>query len=196
MVLGHLGGLAAPRVDDDQRTTRVFLYLAQDDPGAREAVRLERVLAQEDGDLGVLEVAVHACAHHLALHPGFASFFLSQGIRSVDHAKGLDRAVGIGGAEVVALAATAVVQDAGATMFGLDGRQFFGDLADGGGPVDVLVAAVGPAPLGRTDAVATVLVVVHALRLFADIALGNRVALIPSRLGDPTTFGLDLQPAV
>ena len=171
VVVRHLGGLAAARVDDDHRAIRVLLDLAQDHPCAREAVRLERVLAQEDRDLGVLEVAMHAGAHHLALDPGFAGLLLRQGVGAVDHAQGLDGAVGIGAAEVVALAAAAVVEDAGAAVLGFDGGQLFGDLPDGGGPVDVFVAAVGAPPLRAGDAVGAVLIEVHALRLLADVAL-------------------------
>jgi hypothetical protein len=134
-------------------------------------VRLERVLAQKDRDLGVLEIAVHAGAHHLALDPAFASLLLRQGIGAIDHAQGLDGAVGIGAAEVVALAAATVVEDAGAAVTGLDGGQLFGDLADGRDPGYVFVAAVRTPPLRAGDAVGAVLIEVHALRLLADITL-------------------------
>ena len=196
VVVRHLGGFAAARVDDDHRAVRVLLDLAQDHPCASEAVRLEWVLAQEDGHLGVLEIAMHAGAHHLALHPGFAGLLLRQRIGAVDDAQRLDRAVGIRAAEVVSLAATAVVKDAGAAVPGLDVGQLLGDLADGGRPVDVLVAAVGATTLGAADAVTPVLIEVHALRLLADVALRGGVVLVPSGLHDAPAFGLDLQSAV
>ena len=57
----------------------------------------------------------------------------------------LDRAVGVDAAEVIALAAAAVIQDALAAVPGLDGRELRGDLADRRVPVDGFVRAVRPA---------------------------------------------------
>ena len=61
--------------------------------------------------------------------------------------------------------------NAGAAVLRLDGGKLLSDLLDGGGPVDVFVAAVGaPAPRAG-DAVGAVLIEVHPLRLLADVTL-------------------------
>ncbi len=91
----HGGGLAAPRIDDDQRAGWIVLDRLQQRPRPREAVRLPRVLADEDGHFAMLEVAVDAAAHHLSLHPGFAGLLLGQRIGAVLHPERLQRVVGI-----------------------------------------------------------------------------------------------------
>ena len=63
------------------------------DARAREAVRLPRVLADEHGDLAVLEIAMVAGAEHLALHPEFAGFLLRQRVRAVLHTERLEQRI-------------------------------------------------------------------------------------------------------
>ncbi len=111
----------------------------------------------------MLEIAVYACTHHLALHPGFARFLLSECVRAVNHAHGLDRTIGIGATEVVALAATTVVENAGTIVLSLDRRELCGDLSYRGAPVDVLIASVYSPAFWAGDAVGPVLIKVHAL---------------------------------
>ena len=147
---------------------------------------LPGVLADEHRHLAVLEIAMHAGAHHLALHPGLARLLLRQRVGAVAHAERLERAIGIGGAQVVALAAAAVVQDAFAAVLCLDGLQLRGDLAHGGVPVDALVAAVRATAQRRVQPVGAVLVVVHALRLLADVTLRDRVRLVAADAHDAT----------
>ena len=119
----------------------------------------------------MLEVAVHAGTEHLALDPELAGLFLGQGVGAVLHPEGLQRAVAVGAAEVVALRAAAVVEDAFAAMPALDGEEFLRHLADRRVPVDGFVAAIGAPAHRRVQAVGAVLVVVHALRFLADVAL-------------------------
>ncbi len=192
----HLGRLAAPRVDDDHGARGVVLNLAQDDPCAREAVGLPGVLADEHGHLAVLEVAVDARAHHLALHPRLAGLLLRERVGAVLHAQGLERGVGISGAQVVSLAAAAVVQDALAAVAQTDGRQLLRDFANGRWPVDGFVGSVRAPSHRRVQPVGAVLVVVHALGLLADVSLRHRMGLVAPDAHDSTTLDLHLQAAV
>jgi hypothetical protein len=64
MELGELGRLRAPRIDHDDGARRILGDVAQREAGMRKAVRLPRVLADEDGDFTVLEVAAHGRAEH------------------------------------------------------------------------------------------------------------------------------------
>ena len=79
--VGQLGRLGAPRIDDDQRPRRVAGDLLQRRAGVGEAVGLPRVLADEDGDLGVLEVAAGVSAEHLGVDPELAGLLLGQRAR-------------------------------------------------------------------------------------------------------------------
>ena len=92
---------------------------------------------------------------------------------------------------MIALAATSVIQDAFAAILLLDRRELCCNFTHRRGPVDILVAAIGPSALGRIDAVCAVLVEIHALRLFANVALRDGMRLIALDLGDSLTFGLD-----
>ena len=112
VIVRHLGSLAPARIDDDQRALRVLLDVAEYDAGAGKAVRLPGVLADEDRDLAMLEIAVHAGAEHLALHPEFPGFLLRQRIGAELVTDRLQETVGVGAAEVVALSAAAVIENA------------------------------------------------------------------------------------
>ncbi len=196
MDVRHGSGLAAARIDDDQRARRIVPDRREQRARAREAVRLPRVLADEDRDLAVLEVAVDAAAHHLALHPGFAGLLLRERVGAVLHSERLQRAVGVRATEVVALAAAAVKEDRLAAVARADVRELCGDLAQGGRPVDTLVAAVRAPAQRRIDAVRAILVVVHALRLLADVALRHRVRLVAAHARDARSARLHFEAAV
>ena len=192
----HGSRLAAPRIDDDQRTRRIVLDRLQQRPRAREAVRLPRILSDEHGHFAMLEVAVYAAAHHLPLHPGFPGLFLCERIGAVLHAERLQRAVGVGRSEVIALAAAAVVENAIAAVLVADALQPRGNLTNGSVPLDALIAAVRAPAHRRVNAIGAVLVVVHALRLLAQIALGNRVCSVAADAHDALRAGLDFEAAV
>ena len=78
---------------------------------AREALRLPRVLADEHRDLGVLEVAARVAAVELVLDPDLAGLLLGQRARAVARAERPQEGAAVGAAEVVPLAAAAVVED-------------------------------------------------------------------------------------
>ncbi len=168
--IGERGGLALARIDHDQRARRVLVDLVQHHAGAREAMRLPRVLADEHRHFAVLEVAVVAAAEHLALHPEFAGLFLRQRVGAVLHAERLQRGVAIGTTEVIALTTATVIEDGLAAPARLDRLQALRDFADGDIPADRLIAAVGLAAHRRGDPVGAILVVIHALRLLAHVA--------------------------
>ena len=110
--VGQLGGLGAPRVDDDQRALGIAGDLLQRRAGARDAVGLPRVLADEQRDLGVLEVARGRWRR--------ASWPFTQNSPVFSWASAFERyrapsarrvAAAVGAAEVVPLPAAAVVED-------------------------------------------------------------------------------------
>ena len=82
--------------------------------GAREAVRLPRVLAHEHRDLGVLEVAGRVAARppeELTVDPELARLLLRERVRRVDDAESAARRAAIATTEMVGLAAAAVIED-------------------------------------------------------------------------------------
>ena len=194
--VGQGGGFAQARVDHDDRARGVLGHGVEQHAGAGETMGLPGILADQDGHLAMLEVAVHAGTEHLALDPELAGLFLGQGVGAVLHPEGLQRAVAVGAAEVVALRAAAVVEDAFAAMPALDGEEFLRHLADRRVPVDGFVAAIGAPAHRRVQAVGAVLVVVHALRFLADVALRGGVVVIAADLADAAILGLHFQPAV
>src|SRR5581483_3381143 len=167
----------------------------------REAMRLPRVLAHEDADLGLGEVGPHdGGAEHGGVHPELAGLLLGQRTGAELRPVGGQRRAGVGAPQMVALATTAVVEDRLTAVLGADGPQPGGDLGDGGVPADLLVGAVGPAaqraqhPLG-----AAVLVAVQPQRLLAGVALGARVPLVAPHLLQAAAVGAteaDLEAAV
>ena len=172
--VGQVGGLGAPRVEHDHRAGRVAGDLLQRGAGAGDAVALPRVLADEERDLGLLEVAAHVGAEHLAVDPELARLLLGERVGPEPRAHGRPGAGRVGAAEVVPLPAAAVVEDrlpaVGVAHLGEPGRH----LGDGGVPVDLLEGAVVAAAQRGRQAVATVLVVVEAQRLLARVARPTR----------------------
>jgi hypothetical protein len=171
VIVGHGRGFAAPWVDDNELARRVLLDLFEDDAGAGEAMRLPGVLADEQCHLGVLEVRMRAAGEHLALHPKLAGFFLRQCIRAPGLAQGLEKGVGVHAAQMVALAATAVVDDAFVAVPGTDGLELVGDFANRHLPRDGLIAAIWTPAHRRSKSVSAILIEVEPLRLFAQVAL-------------------------
>ena len=199
MMVCELRGLGATRVDDDQGSLRVRGDLAEDRARAREAMGLPGVLADEYGDLGALEVAGRVAARaavELAVDPELPRLLLSERVRRVDRAQRLASRGAVGAAEMVPLAAAAVVEDRLAAVGLADRGELRGDLADGGVPVDRLEGAVGASPEGRLQAVPTRLVVVEPLRLLAGVALRPGVRAIAANAGDVPAVDLDLDAAV
>ena len=147
-------------------------------PGAREAVRLPRVLADEHGDLGVLEVAAwcgSAAAEQLAVDPELAGLLLGERVRGVADAERGARRAAVAAAEVVALAAAAVVEDRVAAVGVADARR--SAAATSAIAVSQSIASNVPSARRRSGVVrrcAAVLVVVEAQRLLARVALATR----------------------
>jgi hypothetical protein len=76
----HLGRVREHRIDDDHRAGRIFGNLVENRSGSGEALRHPRVLADEDGDLGVLELAARVAAVQVRVNPRFSGFLLRQRI--------------------------------------------------------------------------------------------------------------------
>ena len=176
--VGELGGLGAARVDDDERAVRIAGDLLQRRAGVGQPVGLPRVLAEEQPDLAVLEVAPHVRAEHLPVHPELAGLLLRQRARAERRAERGPGGGGVRAAEVVPLPAAAVVEDRRAAVGVAHVGEAGGDLADRGVPVDLLEGAVGPAAQRRGEAVRTVLVVVEAQRLLARVAVRRGMGLV------------------
>ena len=83
MEIGHLGCIGDHRIDDDHRARRILGDLVEHRAGTREALRHPRVLTDEDGHLGVLELAPGVPAVQVRVDPRFSGFLLRQRIRPV-----------------------------------------------------------------------------------------------------------------
>ena len=173
--VGQVRRLGAPGVEHDHGPGRIASDLLEGRAGVGETVGLPGVLADEHGDLGLVEVGPHVSAQELAVHEHLTGLLLGQRVRAEGRAQRGAGGAGVGAAEMVPLPAAAVVEDRLAAML----------LADRGVPVDLLETAVSAAPQRRGQAVATVLVVVQAQGLLAGVALGGRVGLVASDPFEP-----------
>ena len=194
--VGHRGGLGDDRVEHDDRPLGVLLHVAQDGAGAREALRLPRVLADEQRHLGVGEVAARVAAVELRVDPELAGLLLRERAGAVARAERAQRRGAVGAAEVVPLAAAAVVEDRLAAVLVADGGEALGQLGDRGVPVDLLEAAVGHPLERRLQAVAAVLVAVEAHRLVARVAVRLDVLAIAADALEGAPVDVDLDAAV
>ena len=82
--------------------------------GPRDAVGVPRVLAEEDGAVGVVHVGCGVARHgaeELAVDPELAGLLLGERVGRVLHAEGLAGGAGVAAGQVVALPAAAVVED-------------------------------------------------------------------------------------
>jgi hypothetical protein len=171
VVVCLVGGFASSRVDDDQRAFRVLGDPVNERPRPRETVRLPWILAEEDRHFTVLEIAVCPDPQHLARNPELARLLLCQCIRTVTDAERFQPGLDVCAAEMIALTATAVIEDLVAAELVADGMKASGNLGNRRIPVNRLVAAVRLATHRRRQPVGAVLVEVQALRLLAHVAL-------------------------
>ncbi len=184
------------RVDHDHRALGVLGDLLQDHARAREALRHPRVLADEQRHLGELELAARVGSVQAVLDPRLAGLLLRQRARSVTRSHRPQERAAVAAAEVVALAAAAVVEDRLAAVRVADRGAAFDDLGDRRVPVDLLEAPVGTAPERRRQPVPAVLVVVEPHRLVARVAAGARVLAVAADTLEPAPVELNLDPAV
>ena len=197
--VGQVRRLGAPDVDDDEAAFRVLRELAQRDAGSGDAVRLPRVLAEEDADLAVVEVAARVGADHLAGHPHLARLLLRERVGPEDRAQGTQGGTGVETGQMIPLASAAVVEDRLAAEPVANPGEPLGHLADRGVPVDLLEAAVRAPAQRREHAVTAVLVVVQTSGLLADVAFRDGVRAVasqPRELSPVVAAQLDLDAAV
>ena len=177
--VGQLGRLGDPRVDHDHRAAGVVGDRLQRRAGVGHAVALVRVLADDEGDLALVELTAHRVAEHRPVDQHLAALLLGDRAGAEPAAEPLVQRRPVRTAQVVALAAAAVIEDLVAAVGVTHRRQPRGHLAHGGVPVDLLERAVGPAAQRVEHPLATaVLVVVEAQRLLARVALRGRVVLV------------------
>src|SRR5207253_4080615 len=87
MVVRHLGGLGASRIDYNERPFRIGRDIAQDRTRALEAMRLPRVLADKDRHLGLLVASRDPGAEQHMVDPELSCLFLGQRVGAEDVAK-------------------------------------------------------------------------------------------------------------
>jgi len=145
MEVGHLCGVGGHRVDDDHRPGRVLGDLVEHGAGARETLGHPRVLADEHRDLGVLELAPGVTPVELGVDPELAGLLLRQRTGAVARPDRFEEGAAVGPAEVVALAASAVIEDLVPAVFIGDPFEPGSDFGNCCVPVDLLVATVGSA---------------------------------------------------
>lgn len=199
VMVGQGGGLGAARVDHDEAAGGVGGELLQDHPGPRKPVAVPWILADEDGHLGVLEVArgvAPGSSEELPVHPEFPGLLLGQGVGGVDRSDGRAGGRAVAPAEVVGLSSAAVIEDGGAAVGVADGPEARGNFGDGRVPVDGLVGAIGATAQGGVEAVGATLVVVEAQGLLAGVPLGGRVFAVAANLDEAAVVGAHLDAAV
>ena len=100
---------------------------------------LPRILSNEDSTVRVMKVRGSSnvlSTKKLSLYPVHSSFFLRQSVASVLDPQGLQHAASVGTWEVVALSASAVVQDLVSAMGIADSYELVSDFLDGLVPTD------------------------------------------------------------
>src|SRR5262249_15859858 len=135
-------------------------------------------------------------AEELSVNPEFSGLLLGERVRAEHRAERRPGGARIGAAEVVPLAAAAVIEDRRSAVRVAHVRELGRALGDRRVPVDLLEGSVGAAAQRRAQPVATVLVVVEALRLLARIALGRGMHAVAADARDVPALGLDLDAAV
>ena len=141
--VGELGGLGPTRIEDNHAACGIVGDLFQHRAGVGDAVGLPRILSDEYGDLGVLDIAAHHRPEHPPIDEELACLFLRERTRSVHRAECTQRRPAVAPTEVVALATTAVVQDALAAVRVTDCGEPLGHFTDRGVPIDLLERAIG-----------------------------------------------------
>src|SRR5579863_295298 len=196
MIIRHVRSFGAARIDHDQRAVRVGRNVAQNRTRALKAMRLPWILTDENRGLGLLVAAAEAGPEKLMVHPKLAGLFLRQRV-GAEH--GTERAPSgstVTAAQMIALAAAAVIEDARAAVGVAHPFEACGNLANRGVPVDFLEGAVGTPPQRRSQPITAVLVIVNPLRFLAGIALRRDVIAISAHASDMTPVELHFDPAV
>ena len=196
MVIRHLGGLGATRIDHDERAVRIGRDVAEDRTCALKAMRLPWILADEYRDLSLLIASAEARPEKHVIDPELAGLFLGQGVGAEYRSKRAPRRRTVTAAQMIALPAAAVIEDARAAVSVAHALEASRDLANSGVPVDFLEGAVWASTQRRGQAVPAVLVVVNPLRLLASVTLRGHVIAISTDARDVAPVELYLDPAV
>ena len=192
--------LGAARVDHDERPLRVVGDGLEDRAGAREAVRLPRVLADEHRHLGVLVVAGRVAprtTEQLAVDPELTRLLLGERVRAVDAARArrgsLRRTRRRGGSPVPHRRSRRSTSRRAPRLIATGTCR---DLRDRRVPVDLLEGPVLTATERRGQPAVLVLVVVEAQRLLARVALRSGMRLVAADPLEATPVEPHLDPAV
>src|SRR5271155_2194088 len=196
MIIRHVSSLGPPRIDHDERAGRVGRDVAEDRTGALEAMGLPWVLTDEYRDLSLLVASAESGPKQHVVHPELAGLFLRKGVGTEYRSKGAPRRRSVTAAQMIALSATTVIEDARTAIGVTHTLESGGDLANGGVPVNFLEGAIRASPKRRGQAIPAVLVVVNPLCLLASITLRGHVIAISTDARDVPSVELYLDPAV
>ena len=199
MDVGQVCRFGTPRVDDDQCPRRIVGNLLEDLPSLGEAVRLPRVLAPENSDLGAFVVArgvTTRAAEQLTIDPELARLLLRQGVGGVPDAQRGARRAAVAATEMIALPSAAIEQDLVATVFGDHVVELGSNLSDGGIPIDHFEGSVRSTAQWTGQPMRTVLVMIDAQSLLARVPLRTRVGLVAAHPGDRRAIDAHFEPTV
>src|SRR5271168_859658 len=154
------------------------------------------ILADENSDLRMLVASAEARPEKFVVHPELAGLFLGERVGAVNRAKRAASRGAVTSAQMIALSAAAVIENARSAPLLAHPKEARGDLADSGVPVDFLEAAVGTAAKRRGQPVTTILVVVNALRLLAGVPMRRYVLLVSMHTRDMTPFDFRVDSAI
>ena len=85
MNVGKIGSLGSLGINDDHFPRRIFVDFFQCGPCFLKAMAVPGVLADEDGEIRMLDIRVWPATEHLVANPELSSFFLRQGIGSISN---------------------------------------------------------------------------------------------------------------
>ena len=199
MQVGHLGGLRAARINDDQLARGILANVIEVVAGIGETMRDPGVRTdhqQEIAAMHILRGVTGLAAEHMAVDPEVAGLLLRQRVEDIARTERAQERIGIGAAGVVALPAPAIERQALAAVPVDQVSHPLGDLGNRDIPRDRIEAAVGATAQRRREPVLVVRVVRNARRLVAEIALRFRAGTIAPDLFDMPVIDQDFDAAI
>ena len=200
MAVRPTGGLGLPRIDHHQRAAGLVHEALQGVGRIVAAVGDLRVGPHDEEEARVLGVGMEerggGSAEHPLVEEVVLRLLLREGVEPAARAERAQEADTVGAVHVVALSADADQRDRTGRVPVPDLAQPAGDLADRRVPGDALERPVRTAAQRVLGALRVAHVGPDAERLVADVALGDRVALVGAHLDDLAVPHVDAQPAV
>ena len=199
MQIGHLGGLRAARINDDQLARGILANVIEMVAGIGETMRDPRVCTdhqQEIAAMHILRGVTGLAAEHMAVDPEVAGFLLRQRVEDIARTERAQERIGIGAAGVVALPAAAIERQALAAVPVDQVSHPPGDLGNRNIPPNRIKSAVGATAQRRREPVLVMRIKGDARRLVAEIALRFRAGTIAPYLFDMPLIDQDFDAAI